>query len=107
MNQYHVIRIDVQWCLTSVKSADQTVSYIEKNVIEELREFFPEAVSAEIISLPDTLAAIHKRNGQKFIIIIDEWDALIRDEAENVAPRYAILNTLLREFSLLYWIFDA
>ncbi len=107
LNQYHVIRIDVQWCLTSVKSADQTVSYIEKNVIEELREFFPEAVSVEIISLPDTLAAIHKKNGQKFIIIIDEWDALIRDEAENVAPRYAILNTLLREFSLLYWIFDA
>ena len=95
LNQYHVIRIDVQWCLTSVKSADKTVFYIEKNVIGELRELFPEAVSEEIISLPDTLAAIHKRTGQKFIIIIDEWDALIRDEAENAEVQEEYI-TLLR-----------
>ncbi len=95
LNQYHVIRIDVQWCLTSVKSADKTVSYIEKNVIGELKELFPEDVSEEIISLPDTLAAIHKRTGQKFIIIIDEWDALIRDEAENAEVQEEYI-TLLR-----------
>lgn len=83
LNQYHVIRIDVQWCLTSVKSADKTVFYIEKNVIGELRELFPEAISEEIISLPDTLAAIHKRTGQKFIIIIDEWDTIFRESKSD------------------------
>lgn len=96
LNRYDVIRIDVQWCLTSVKSGDKTVSYIEKNVIEELRELFPEAVPEKCISLPDTLAAVHKRTGQKFIVIIDEWDALIRDEAENAEVQEEYI-TLLRE----------
>ena len=95
LNRYDVIRIDVQWCLTSVKSGDKTVSYIEKNVIEELRELFPEAVPEKCISLPDTLAAVHKRTGQKFIVIIDEWDALIRDEAEKAEVQEEYI-TLLR-----------
>lgn len=51
LNRYDVIRIDVQWCLTSVKSGDKTVSYIEKNVIEELRGLFKGANSTEFIHL--------------------------------------------------------
>lgn len=94
LNKYDVIRIDVQWCRTSVKSVDKTVFYIEKNVIEELSELYPEAVSTERISLPDTLAGINKRTGRKFIIIIDEWDCLIRDEAENIKVQEEYIDLL-------------
>lgn len=94
LNKYDVIRIDVQWCCTSVKSVEKTVSYIEKNVISELNELYPETVSLEMISLPDTLAAINKKTGQKFIIIIDEWDCLIRDEAENTNVQEEYINLL-------------
>lgn len=77
LNRYEVIRIDVQWCRTSAKSAAATVTYIEKNIIRELQEIYQK------VPLPDSLAAVNKVTGQKFIIIIDEWDCLIRDEAEN------------------------
>ena len=81
LNKYQVIRIDVQWCRSNAKSAAATVSYIEENIIRELKEAYPEVTLPE--SLPEALAALNKAAGQKFIIIIDEWDCLIRDEAEN------------------------
>lgn len=68
LNKYNVIRIDVQWCWTSAKSARKTVSYIEKNVIYELRELYPEIITEDMKSLPDTLAAVNKVTGEKFII---------------------------------------
>lgn len=94
LNQYNVIRIDVQWCCASVKSAEKTVAYIEKNVIHELRELFPGIITSGVVSLPDTLAAVNKETGQKFIIVIDEWDCLIRDEADNKKVQEEYINLL-------------
>ena len=33
--------------------------------------------------LPDALSLVKDKTGRKFIIIIDEWDVLIRDESAN------------------------
>lgn len=41
----------------------------------------------EIFSLPDALSRIKDKTGQKFIVIVDEWDVLIRDEAANKKHR--------------------
>ena len=81
LNSYDVLRIDVQWCRTSAKTAAATVSYIEENVIQELQEVYPDISMPK--SLPDAVAAVNKMTGKKFVIIIDEWDCLIRDEAGN------------------------
>lgn len=94
LNQYNVIHFDVQWCRTSAKSASATVSYIEKNIIQELQEIYPDIISSQSNSLPDVLDIIHNKASQKFIIIIDEWDALIRDEAENTLVQEEYINLL-------------
>lgn len=83
LNKYDVIHLDIQWCRISARSAAATVSYIEENVVGELRDLYSDVVPENVRSLPDTLDIIHNLTGQKFIIIIDEWDALIRDEAGN------------------------
>ena len=94
LNKYDVIRIDVQWCRTNAKSAEQAVPYIEKNVIRELLELYPNTVLPEIVSLPDVLAAINQKSGGKFIILMDEWDCLIRDEANNTKVQEEYINLL-------------
>ncbi len=83
LNQYDVIHIDIQWFLSNVQGADRVVSYITESVLEELRILYPQQVSKDIITLPEALSRIKDATGQKFIIIIDEWDVLIRDEAAN------------------------
>ena len=83
LNKYDVIHIDVQWFLTNCEDVDNVVTYITKVVLDELREVYPEILFQEVVSLPDGLSRVKNRTGQKFIIIIDEWDVLIRDESAN------------------------
>ena len=83
LNQYDVIHFDVQWCMSPAGGADNVISYIERKTIEELREYYPKALPEGICSLPEALSCINGKTGAKFVIIIDEWDVLIRDEANN------------------------
>ena len=53
-------------------------------ILAELRECYPEVITTGVVTLPDVLSRIKNATGQKFIVIIDEWDVLIRDEAANV-----------------------
>lgn len=83
LNQYDVIHIDMQWSMEPAGGADRLISYITSKTIEELREYYPEILPMEIRSLPEALSRIHTAKKIKFVVIIDEWDVLIRDEANN------------------------
>ena len=83
LNKYDVIHFDVQWCIEPAGSVEKVVSFITENVINELRVTFPDICPKENITLPDMLSRIYDATGRKFIVIIDEWDVLIRDEANN------------------------
>ena len=83
LNQYDVIHLDIQWCIEPAGGPDKVVSYITQNTINELREYYPDILSETTDSLTDTLSYINAMTGNRFIVIIDEWDVLIRDEAMN------------------------
>lgn len=83
LNKYDVIHLDIQWCLEPAGGPEQVVSYITEKTIEELKEYYSGELLEGITSLPEALSRIHTATGTKFIIIIDEWDVLIRDEAAN------------------------
>lgn len=83
LNQYDVIHIDIQWFLANCYNSNKIVSFLSDSVISELRDIYPDILPLGELSLPDSLSRIKDKTGQKFIIIIDEWDVLIRDEATN------------------------
>ena len=83
LNKYDVIHIDIQWFLTNCDDKDKVVGYITKIVLDELKDVYPDILPSEVLSLPDALSRVRNKTGQKFVIIIDEWDVLIRDEAAN------------------------
>lgn len=90
LNQYDVIHWDIQWCMGPANGPEKVVSYISEKTISELREYYPDVLPAENHSLAETLARINTVTGRKFIVIIDEWDVLIRDEAakEDIQNEY-------------------
>lgn len=94
LNQYDVIHFDIQWCIDPAGSPEKVVSYIKKSAIEELREEYPDILPADMVSLADALSYINAATGKKFVIIIDEWDVLIRDEAANKAVQEEYINFL-------------
>lgn len=94
MNKYDVIHFDVQWCIDPAGCPENVVSYIKKSVIEELREAYTGVLPDTVTSLADAMSCINVTMGKKFIVIIDEWDVLIRDEAANQVVQEEYINFL-------------
>ena len=98
LNKYDVIHLDIQWFLANCDNVDNVVAFITKSVQAELREIYPGVLPEEEISLSESLSRIKNIVGQKFIIIIDEWDVLIRDEAANKKVQEKYFNFLRAMF---------
>ncbi len=83
LNKYDVIHFDVQGFVELAGNPNKVVSLIRKEVIEELGQYYPECVAEKEESLLNVLAKINAKTGNQFVVIIDEWDVLIRDDAKN------------------------
>ena len=82
LNQYDVIHLDVQWCMEPAGGPECVLSYIVEKTISELRVYYPNILPDHMKSLPEALSCIYAASGKKFVIIIDEWDCVIRNSAE-------------------------
>lgn len=80
-NQYDVIHLDMQWCMEPSGGPEHVLSFLTCNIIQELREWYPKILPENISSLPEALSRINAATKRQFVVIIDEWDVLIRDGA--------------------------
>ncbi len=100
LNKYHVIFLDIQWmygnALEEIKrdSSIEIVSYIQEQVIAELKKEYPECIRDTDVSLPSVLANINTATKDQFIIIIDEWDCLFREDKNNEKLQKEYINLL-------------
>lgn len=100
LNKYNVIFLDIQWmygnALEEMKrnSSVKVVSYIQEQVINELRKEYPECVQDTDVSLPSVLAKVNAMTKEQFIIIIDEWDCLFREDKDNKELQKEYINLL-------------
>lgn len=95
LNQYDVIHIDVNYVRGQSISAMETVDNIQRFVIEELKESYPDGICDTDCKLPVALTKINQKYGVKFIIIIDEWDAIFRENKNDETAQKEYI-TLLR-----------
>lgn len=96
-NKYDVIHFDVQWFITGTDSGE-TINLIQSSIVAELREEYPGILGQEVTGLPDAMSVINERTGNRFVVIIDEWDVLIRDEARNQPVQEEYIGFLRRMF---------
>lgn len=86
LNQYDVIYLDMT-AIIGETSFEDLVPYIKRNIIQELNESYPEMKISE--GFVPTLANTVEMSGTKFIMIIDEWDAPIREGKDTL--RYSMI----------------
>lgn len=94
LNRYDVVHFDVQWLMEPAKGAENVVGFIQKSIIEELKQVYPGLLPDSIESLSNAMSLIYTATGNKFIVIIDEWDALIRDVSLDQNVQDAYINFL-------------
>ena len=92
LNQYDVIYLDLTWFIANVKDIKNVVSVLQSDVIKELSEAYPEVEKRD--TFPRMLLSVAEATGNKFIIIIDEWDALFREAKNNIALQEEYINLL-------------
>ncbi len=86
LNQYDVIRLDMQLIRSTAINEgcqEQQLFYLQEKVIEELRLVYGALLTGKEKSLAGALQKLHASGGKKFIVIIDEWDCIFREEKEN------------------------
>ena len=98
LNKYDVIHFDVQWCFKEAGSAGKTVSYISQTILTELRDIYGAIIPENVEKVSGALSYINAATGNKFVVIIDEWDVLIRDEATNKAVQEEYIDFLRNLF---------
>lgn len=80
LNQYDVIYLDMTGIIGEAAAGDR-VAYVKRNVVRELKEQYPQLKVVE--GFVATLANAVEITGNKFIMIIDEWDAPIREAGNH------------------------
>ena len=98
LNKYDVIHIDIQWFLTNCDDIDNFVAFLTKSILNELKVIYPMVITSDITTIPQALSNIREKTGNKFIVIIDEWDVIIRDEAAEEKVQEDYINFLRGTF---------
>lgn len=80
LNKYDVIYLDMTNIIGATDKTD-IVSFIKRNVTQELLMTYPELKVEEAFFA--TLANATALAGNKFVMIIDEWDAPIRKSGDQ------------------------
>ena len=98
LNKYDVIHFDLQWFIDPSGEIDGLIKNIQEIIIEELRNEYPGVLETDVTGLPDAMSVINEKTGNRFVVIIDEWDVLIRDEAQNQKIQEEYIGFLRRMF---------
>jgi hypothetical protein len=84
LNKNCVIALDIQKLRSKAIGLNQDkLLYIQKSVIKELKDIYPDCVTDSDYYLPEVLLNIYSKTGTQFIIITDEWDCFFREDKED------------------------
>ena len=97
LNKYPVIYLDVTG-FTSRYHDDSIVEHIDAALKADIAKAYPQVPDKEEYDLMDLLTDIHQATGEKFIFIIDEWDAICREFRSDTRAMDRYVNWLRRMF---------
>ena len=84
LNKYPTIYIDCN--KFSELDEQSVVDEAQKTVIKDLKNSYPFLEEKELLS--KALDEIHNKTGDRFVLIIDEWDKLVREIDEKTQIKY-------------------
>ena len=97
LNKYPVIYLDMTAFVARFKD-DGIVEQIQQKLKEDVLKAYPQVQVKDSDDLMETLIAIYAENRQKFIMIIDEWDAICREFKKGSVAMDRYVNWLRRMF---------
>ena len=98
LNKYPAIYIDITDFTTRFAGREDIVDLMQERILKDLTKAYPDIPVEEGSDLMDYLLDIAVDTGEKFVMIIDEWDALCRESADKPQLMDSYVNLLRRLF---------
>ena len=98
LNKYLVISIDMTDFTTKYRGEREIVSLIQHEIMDDIVEVFPDTKIKERDDLMDVLYNINESTGDRFVMIIDEWDAILREMGTDEYITTSYVDLLRRLF---------
>ncbi|MCD7765547.1 MAG: AAA family ATPase, partial [Lachnospiraceae bacterium] len=78
LNQYNVIKVDMQSFMTKEKNVEAMLDRLTRFVMIDLKRQYSEIVFRDEEDLSESLSDVFQETGKQFILLIDEWDCVMR-----------------------------
>ena len=98
LNKYYVICVDMTDFTTKYRNEKEIVSLIQREIMDEVKEAFPDIKVKEYDDLMNVLYRISESTDERFVMIIDEWDAILREMGTDDYITTAYVDWLRRLF---------
>lgn len=105
LNQYNVIYVDMTYIKPFTDNFKTIVPYLSAKITEELKTAYLEASVSD--ELPVVMIHAAEVSGSKFVMLIDEWDAPIRENPEVQREYLEFLRSLFKSSGTTAKIFAA
>ena len=100
LNKYPVICLDMTYFVTRYHD-DDIVCKIDKAIREDVMKAYPQVEPRDDDDLMDSLCRIAEETGERFVFIIDEWDAICREFKPGTSAMDRYVGWLRRMFKSL------
>ena len=102
LNKFNVVSIDLGAIFSISRNKNEIISNLYKKLLEDFKEEFPDIKFYDKDSVADLIMKAYKHTKAQFIIIIDEYDVLIRERVnETLLKEYLeLLNSLFKNNEL-------
>lgn len=92
LNQYDVLKINMQEFMSATNSMDEMISVLQQRILEDLKRQYPVQVMGD--NLIFAMQDIYADTGRSFVILIDEWDCLFREYKQDKGAQKKYLDFL-------------
>ena len=102
LNKFNVLSIDLGAVFSSSKNKNEVLLNLYDKLLKDFREEFPDIEFFEKDSVADLIMKVYKRTNTQFVIIIDEYDVLVRERIpDDIFKEYLeLLNSLFKNNEL-------
>ena len=105
INKYHVLHFDMATFLNDanayrlkseslpdsavdeesnrIRMYSNPINLMNDSILKDFRTIYPELINKDIMSVPKAVEEVWKSDGHQFVIIIDEWECVIRDAKDD------------------------
>ena len=98
LNKYYVLLVDMTDFTTKYRKEKDIVKRIQSRIINDVLNAFPQIDTQDDDDLMDILYRICESTGERFFMIIDEWDAIPREMGSDEYITTSYVDLLRRLF---------